>query len=64
MEKLTRRDLLKGSSIVALASILPMSEVFAKSIKSGIDKLVDDKGNFVLLPLPYKEDFLEPYLDA
>ncbi len=64
MEKLTRRNLLKGSSAIALASVLPMSEVFAKSIKNGIDRLVDDKGNFVLLPLPYKEDFLEPYLDA
>ncbi|MEY4936506.1 MAG: hypothetical protein RIS64_2865, partial [Bacteroidota bacterium] len=28
-----------------------------------LDKLVDAQGNFVLQPLPFKENFLEPFMD-
>ena len=46
-------------------SLLPANSVFAQSLqKGGLDKLSDKDGNFALQPLPYKEDFLEPVMDA
>jgi superoxide dismutase, Fe-Mn family len=60
--KLFLRNAVLTGSALALAGA---NGVFAQNIKeNGIDKLVDDKGSFVHLPLPYSESLLEPYMDA
>ncbi len=62
---LNRRDFIKGTAIAGIAVTTPLNSVFAKGvIESGIDKLIDNNGNFVLQPLPYPEDYLEPVIDA
>lgn len=59
-----RSTFLKNTSILAAASLLPNNSVFANNVtENGIDKLVDAEGNFALQALPYKETFLEPYMD-
>ena len=59
-----RKDFLKTSSLLGAAPLLPSDSLFATSvIENGIDKLVDDDGNFTLQPLPYNESFLEPFMD-
>ncbi len=64
MEKnLDRRTLLKGGAVLSLASVLPSNNVFAAVAGSGIDKLADKNGKFILHPLPYRTDFLEPVID-
>jgi Fe-Mn family superoxide dismutase len=53
-----------GLSLGAL-SVLPDTSMFAQSLNDlKTDKLADDKGEFTLQPLPYKFEFLEPYMDA
>jgi superoxide dismutase, Fe-Mn family len=60
-----RKQFIQNSLIQGGATMLPANSMFAASINdSGIDKLVDNDGNFSLQALPYKEDFLEPYMDA
>ncbi|ELR69947.1 Manganese superoxide dismutase [Fulvivirga imtechensis AK7] len=50
--------------IIGGASILPTSSVLAQSVEQeGIDKLMDDNGNFIQAPLPYANNFLEPCMD-
>ncbi len=57
-----RREFLKTGTVIGVATAL--DSVFAKGvIESGLDRLVDEKGNFVLQPLPYPTDFLEPVID-
>ncbi len=57
-----RREFLKAGTVIGVATAL--DSVFAKGVmESGVDKLVDEKGNFVLQPLPYPTDFLEPVID-
>ena len=47
------------------ASILTGTDAFAKNLENNeFDKLVDTNGNYILKPLPYNENFLEPYMDA
>jgi len=51
--------------IIGGATILPVNSLLAvNASENGIDKLVDQDGNFSQLALPYPEDFLEPYMDA
>ena len=61
-----RRDFIKGTAIAGItAAAMPLDTVFAKGVmESGIDRLADEKGNFILQPLPYPEDYLEPVIDA
>ena len=60
-----RKQFLQNSLIIGGASILPSNSLFAASVaESGIDKLVDDNGNFIQQPLPYTENYLEPSMDA
>lgn len=59
-----RNEFLKNSAILTSASLLPSNNVFSQSLQqTGMDKITDKDGNFVLLPLPYSENFLEPSMD-
>ncbi|MEK7257895.1 MAG: superoxide dismutase [Bacteroidota bacterium] len=59
-----RKDFLKSTTILGAASLLPINSVFASNVaENGIDKLTDADGNFALQPLPYNENFLEPFMD-
>jgi superoxide dismutase, Fe-Mn family len=61
---MNRKDFLKTSAILGGATLLPNNSAFTQNItENGIDKLVDADGNFALQPLPYTENFLEPYMD-
>lgn len=60
-----RKQFLQNSLIIGGATILPSNSIFANAItEGGIDKLVDDNGNFIQQALPYSENFLEPNMDA
>jgi Fe-Mn family superoxide dismutase len=60
-----RKSFVKGSLSLGALSILPANSMFAHSLNDlKTDQLADDTGNFVLAPLPYKFEFLEPYMDA
>ncbi|MGQ0829674.1 MAG: superoxide dismutase [Bacteroidota bacterium] len=60
-----RKKFIQNSLIIGGATLLPANSLFAASInEGGIDKLIDDKGDFVLQKLPYADNFLEPYMDA
>lgn len=60
-----RKEFLKNSLIIGGATVLPKSSPFTTSLnEGGMDKLTDESGNFVLQPLPYSENFLEPNMDA
>lgn len=62
---MNRADFLKSSLILGGTSILPVNSAFSQNLaENGIDKLVDKDGNFYHQPLPYAENFLEPYMDA
>jgi len=57
-----RREFFKMGAVIGATSVL--NSAFAKGVvESKIDRLVDEKGNFVLQPLPYPTDFLEPVID-
>jgi superoxide dismutase, Fe-Mn family len=59
-----RKDFLKSGLLLSTIGVLPTNSVFAENIlTNGIDKLVDEKGNFVHQPLPYSNTFLEPFMD-
>lgn len=61
---MNRKDFFKTSAILGGATLLPNNSVFSQNLaENGMDKLVDANGNFALQPLPYKETFLEPYMD-
>ncbi len=60
---MNRRNFLYSTALGI--SSLVFNSAFAKGvIETGIDRLSDEKGNFVLQPLPYPTDFLEPVIDA
>ncbi len=60
-----RKQFLQGGLVLGGASLLPANSLFAASLAEGnMDRLVDGEGKFVLLPLPYAEDALEPFMDA
>lgn len=60
-----RKDFLKSSLIIGTGSIIGSTSAFSQNLVSNdIDKLADANGNYIQQPLPYAENFLEPYMDA
>lgn len=60
-----RKDFLKSSLMIGTGSIIGSTNGFSQNLVSNdIDKLADGNGNFIQQPLPYAENFLEPYMDA
>ena len=60
-----RKDFLRVGSLAGVASIIGTGNSFGQNLtNNNIDKLVDANGKFVQSPLPYSENFLEPYMDA
>lgn len=60
-----RGEFLKTASLVGVTSLLASKNAFAENLLyNKIDKLADENGNFILQPLPYSENFLEPYMDS
>src|SRR3954463_3538854 len=60
-----RKSFLTGSLSLSALSVLPANSVFGQSLNElKTDKLTDETGNFILAPLPYKFEFLEPYMDT
>jgi superoxide dismutase, Fe-Mn family len=58
-----RKDFLKGSVLLTGAALFT-KDIFANNLTSNsIDKVVDDKGNFIQPPLPFAENAIEPYMD-
>jgi superoxide dismutase, Fe-Mn family len=61
---MNRKEFLQNGLILGGASILPTNSVLAANTSlNGLDRLTDAQGNFALQPLPFKENFLEPYMD-
>jgi superoxide dismutase, Fe-Mn family len=64
----TRRDFLQNTVAIAgslaLASNLAQAKESSSQASSAPDKLTDASGKYVLLPLPYAYDALEPVIDA
>lgn len=59
-----RKSFLQNAAILSGASLLPSESAFTQNIKqNGIDQLTDANGLFALQPLPYSNNFLEPYMD-
>jgi Fe-Mn family superoxide dismutase len=63
---MNRQDFIKGSLVVGAAALISPRNSVAQMLSDpyGIDKLTDKDGNYIHLPLPYSESFLEPYMDA
>lgn len=62
---MNRKSFLKAGTLAGAVTILGTNNAFAKNLTDNdIDKLVDANGNYILQPLPYNENFLEPYMDA
>ncbi len=62
---MNRKEFLQNSLILGGATILPINSILAASVnENGIDKLVDESGNFIQQKLPYTENYLEPQMDA
>lgn len=64
----TRRDFLQNSAAIVGSIVLTSKAALAKDSNSQpapyLDKLTDDAGKYVQLPLPYAFDALEPVIDA
>jgi len=61
---MNRKKFLTTSAILAGTTILPSNSIIAENLNNnGIDKLTDNNGNFIHQPLPYKTDYLEPFMD-
>ena len=59
-----RKQFLKSSALISGMAIAGTDSLFAASLAdTGIDKLVDEKGNFIQPPLPFSESALEPFMD-
>lgn len=59
-----RKSFLQNAAIIGGATILPANSLFAQHLSSnGIDQLADVNGIFIQQPLPYSNNFLEPYMD-
>lgn len=62
---MNRKDFLKTGTLTGVASLLTVNNAFANNLADNeMDKLVDANGNYLHQPLPYNENFLEPYMDA
>ncbi len=61
---MNRKEFFKTTTILGAASLLPSNSIFAhNALGNGIDKLTDSEGNFIQLPLPFANNFLEPAMD-
>ena len=61
---MNRKHFLKSGAFIG-ASLLTANNAFTQNLADNpIDKLVDANGNYIHEPLPYNENFLEPYMDA
>lgn len=61
---MNRTHFLQNSLVLTGATLLPGQSVLSQSLQeSKMDRLVDPEGNFMLQPLPYNENFLEPRMD-
>jgi superoxide dismutase, Fe-Mn family len=61
---MNRKEFLNTTSIFGLATVLPSNSIFVNNLdQNGIDKLSDKDGNFVQLPLPFSNSYLEPFMD-
>jgi Fe-Mn family superoxide dismutase len=59
-----RKEFLKTATILGAATLLPSNSLLAANLnENGIDKIVDENGNFMQAPLPYSQGFLEPSMD-
>lgn len=59
-----RKEFLKTSAVLGVATLLPANSLLAANLNdNGIDNLIDSDGNFTLSPLPYTNNHLEPYMD-
>jgi superoxide dismutase, Fe-Mn family len=62
---MNRKKFLTSGTMLGAATLIGTSNAFANNLTNNdIDKLVDANGNYILQPLPYNENFLEPYMDA
>ena len=62
---MNRKNFLKSGTLAGAATLMGTTNAFANNLTNNdIDKLVDVNGNYILQPLPYNENFLEPYMDA
>ena len=62
---MNRNEFLRNSLLLGGALAIPAQRAFAGNlVVNGIDRLVDEQGNFVHQPLPFAENALEPYMDA
>ncbi|MEN9600000.1 MAG: hypothetical protein RL596_2321 [Bacteroidota bacterium] len=62
---MNRKDFIKAGALTGSSVLLGAHDAFAKNlVTNNIDKLVDSNGNFVQQPLPYAENYLEPYMDS
>lgn len=62
---MNRKDFIKSGTLAGAATLFSASDAFAQNLtNNNIDKLVDVNGNFFQQPLPYSENYLEPYMDA
>src|SRR4051812_23931575 len=61
-----RNFLLKGTTLsLAAGSIGLGANIYAAPyLVKGIDNLINEKGEYILSPLPYDYNALEPYMDA
>lgn len=61
---MTKRDFILGAAAVGAAATIPFNASAMSKIKvNGLDKAVDDAGNYILPDLPYAYNALEPYID-
>jgi superoxide dismutase, Fe-Mn family len=59
-----RKQFLKTGAILGGATLLPSNSLLAANLSdNGMDKLVDESGNFIQATLPYAQNFLEPSMD-
>ena len=59
-----RKDFFKTGLILGGIQGASMAQPFLKNfMDNSIDKLADQNGNFILQPLPYNTNVLEPYMD-
>jgi len=62
---MNRKNFLQAGILAGAGTLISTGNAFAKNLTNNdIDKLADNNGNYILQPLPYNENFLEPYMDA
>ena len=62
---MNRNEFLKTGTLAGAATVFGTTNAFTRNlVDNEFDKLVDANGNYILKPLPYSENFLEPYMDA